>query len=431
MEHIATNPSELAHLRPADPVPASAGMAIASGDSAVPGSSTAPGSSPATRGNATSAHTAVGAQRIATGGPIANESRPHAEEDAEAPSLQETLQRLAPGTALRDALGRIQRGRTGALIVFGNGPEVAALSDGGIEFDVPFKPTMLRELAKMDGAVVLNNDGSRIQRANVQLVPAQHFPTQESGTRHRSAERTALQTGCPVIAVSASMNVITLYVNGERHILEEPAEILARANQALATMERYRLRLDNATQALNASEVHEYTTVSAVAGVLRREILLLRVAQELDQNVLELGTEGRHVRLQLTELRGSNEEEIEFLLRDYVFADGIPTDEDISAAQERLSALTDRELLTPAFIAQALRLPSTDEALNQVITPRGYRVLARIPRVQRFQMHRIIGVFGTLKALLAAPEEELAAIDGVGPLWAHHIHDGLSRQTLS
>ena len=161
-------------------------------------------------------------------------------------TFRETLQHLAPGTELRDGLDRIVRGRTGALIIIGDGDEVTDLCDGGIEFDVPFAPTRLRELCKMDGAVILSTDASRIRRANVQVVPSPSYPTSESGTRHRSAERAALQTGRPVIAVSQSMDVITLYVEGQRYVLESPATILRRANQALGTLERYRTRLDHA-----------------------------------------------------------------------------------------------------------------------------------------------------------------------------------------
>ncbi len=342
-------------------------------------------------------------------------------------TLRETLQRLAPGTALRDGLERIQRGRTGALVVIGDDPEVTALCDGGIEFDVPFVPTRLRELSKMDGAVILSTDATRIRRANVQLMPSPAFPTNESGTRHRTAERTAQQTGRPVVAVSQSMNVITLYVEGHRYVLVEPAMVLTRANQAIATLERYRTRLDHANQRLFVSEVNNYATVADVVAVLQRELLLKRVALDIDDDVLELGTDGRQLNLQLTELRGDNDREIEIMLRDYLVADGPPTDAAVAEALAALDELDDADLLNPAHVARVLGLPATEESLAQWIIPRGYRVLGRIPRVQMFLMDKIITVFGDLKALLRAGEEELAAIDSVSELWARHIHEGLAR----
>lgn len=346
---------------------------------------------------------------------------------ASSPTLEDTLQQLAPGTPLRDALERIQRGRTGALIVIGDGPEVSALADGGIEFDVGFTPTRLRELCKMDGAVVLSDDATRLRRANVQMIPSPSYPTSESGTRHRSAERTALQTGRPVIAVSQSMNIITLYVDGQRHVLEEPTAIMTRANQAISIMERYRTRLDAANQRLFASELGNYATVNSVVSVMRREFLLKRVGLDLDRDVLGLGTDGRQISLQLNELRGDNDREIEMLVRDYAVADGVPDDERIRQILTSLDALSDDALLNPGVVARQLGLPATEEALTQWIVPRGYRVLSRIPRVQMFLMDKIIGHFGDVQALTRASEEDIAAIENVGPLWARHISEGLER----
>ena len=167
------------------------------------------------------------------------------------PTLRETIARLAPGTALRDGLERILRGRTGALIVIGYDDSVETICDGGFSLDVRYAPTRLRELSKMDGAVVLSSDGSRILRANVQLVPDPSIPTEESGTRHRSAERTAIQTGYPVISVSHSMSIVTVYVAGERHVVPESATILSRANQTIDTLERYKTRLEEVGRQLS------------------------------------------------------------------------------------------------------------------------------------------------------------------------------------
>lgn len=344
-----------------------------------------------------------------------------------AATLRETLQHLAPGTELRDGLDRIVRGHTGALIVLGDGPEVTGLCDGGIEFDVAFAATRVRELSKMDGAVILSTDGTRIRRANVQLMPSPTFPTKESGTRHRSAERTALQTGRPVIAVSQSMSVITLYVEGGRHVLDAPATIVTRANQALGTLERYRSRLDHANQRLFVAEVNDYATVADVVSVLQRELMVKRVGLDLDRDVLELGTAGRQLELQLSELRGDNDHDIDLLIRDYLITAGPPTKEEVAQATAALDGLSDADLLKPANVARILGLPATEESLTQWIVPRGYRLLSRVPRVQMFLMNKIIGHCGDLNALVSASEDDLAGIDNVGHLWARHIHEGLRR----
>src|SRR5580698_8855243 len=142
------------------------------------------------------------------------------------------LAAVAPGTALRDGLERILRGSTGALIVLGFDQGVADICSGGFELNVGFSPTRLRELAKMDGAIVLDGTADTIVRAAVQLVPDPGIPTDEAGTRHRTAERVARQTGHPVISVSKSMRIIAVYSGGDRYVLEDSAVILSHANQA-------------------------------------------------------------------------------------------------------------------------------------------------------------------------------------------------------
>lgn len=342
-------------------------------------------------------------------------------------TMRDTLQRLAPGTPLRDGLDRIVRGHTGALIVLGDEENVTSICDGGFEFDVTFAATRLRELCKMDGAVVLSSDGERIKRANVQLIPSPSWPTQESGTRHRSAERTALQTGVPVIAVSESQNTITLYVEGMSHILEEPSTLLNRANQALGTMERYRDRLDQVNTRLHMAELHNYATVIDVVSVIQREEMLRRVGETIDTNVLELGREAKQIKIQLTELRGDNDRERGYIIADYLVTDGIPADEAITEALEAVSGLDDKSLMKPSNIARILGLPPTEEALDEPVIPRGYRTLNRVPRVQKFLMDKLVGEFGNLHALTSASVEEISAVDGVGSLWARHITDGLAR----
>lgn len=344
-------------------------------------------------------------------------------------TMRDTLQRLAPGTPLRDGLDRIVRGHTGALIVLGDEENVTSICDGGFEFDVTFAATRLRELCKMDGAVVLSSDGERIKRANVQLIPSPSWPTQESGTRHRSAERTALQTGVPVIAVSESQNTITLYVEGMSHILEEPSTLLNRANQALGTMERYRDRLDQVNTRLHMAELHNYATVIDVVSVIQREEMLRRVGETIDTNVLELGREAKQIKIQLTELRGDNDRERGYIIADYLVTDGIPADEAVTEALEAVSGLDDKSLMKPSNIARILGLPPTEEALDEPVIPRGYRTLNRVPRVQKFLMDKLVGEFGNLHALTNASVEEISAVDGVGSLWARHITDGLARLT--
>ncbi|AUN39122.1 DNA integrity scanning protein DisA [Tsukamurella tyrosinosolvens] len=336
--------------------------------------------------------------------------------------LRDTVIRVAPGTPLRDGIERILRGRTGALIVLGYDDAVEGICDGGFHLDVEFAPTRLRELAKMDGAVVLSTDGSRIVRANVQLVPDPAIPTQESGTRHRSAERAAIQTGYPVISVSASMSIVHAYVGGVRHLVDDAAPILSRANLAIATLERYAHRLDEVLAQLSRAEIEDVVTVREVAHVVQRLELVRRLAVEIEQHVLELGTSGRQIALQLEDLLGESISLREPVLRDY-----LGDDDTVDAAVVRIDALTDADLLAATTIAAALGFSGTVEAQDEPVSPRGHRLLGSIPRLRATQVEALVGTFGSLQTLLAASAADLQAVPGIGSDGARQAREGLSR----
>jgi diadenylate cyclase len=331
---------------------------------------------------------------------------------------------VAPGTPLRSGLERILAGRTGALIVLGVDRAVESLCDGGFRLDLEFSPTRLRELAKMDGALLLNADASRILGANIQLMPDPAIPTVESGTRHRTAERVAIQTGRPVIAVSHSMSVISLYSDGARHAVADSATILARSNQALSTLHRYRARLDEVTHSLSVQEIEDTTTLREVLTVLQRLLMVRRIADEISDNVIELGTDGRLLGLQLDELLSGTEGLRELLIRDYL------PDRDVSQPVEEIVAaldgMSDDELLNLSGIARELGFANSD-ALDEHASPRGYRLLARIPRVPPAVMDRLISHFETLQGVLSSTAADLQEVEGVGDARARVIREGLSR----
>ena len=268
------------------------------------------------------------------------------------PLLRATLAAVAPGTDLRDGLERVVRGHTGGLVVLGHDKPVEALCTGGFIIDVDFSATRLRELCKMDGAVVLTADGGRIMRANVQLVPDSSIPTEESGTRHRTAERTAKQTGHPVVSVSQSMGIIALYVGGKRHVLDE-AQVLSRANQAIATLERYKMRLDEVAGTLSALEIEDLVTVRDAMAVTQRLEMVRRVAAEIESYVVELGTDGRLLSLQLDELMMGVEIERELIARDYLQDGGSRRDLTVAETLDALDQLSPTELLDLSAVARA------------------------------------------------------------------------------
>ena len=267
--------------------------------------------------------------------------------------LLEVLRQVAPGTALRPGLERILRANTGALIVLGSPPQVEALFTGGFQIDVPFTAQRLSELAKMDGAMVLDETAGRILWANVHLMPDPAIATVETGTRHRTAERVARQAGVPVISVSHSMRTITLYVEDWRHVLEDVGSVLSRANQAVATLEHYRARFDEASAALDACELHGQATLRDVLTLLGRAELVCRVAGELEQYVAELGGEGRLLRLQLEELSAGVEDEERLAVRDHLQP---RPGWEVAGVLAELRRLTPEELSDLAAVAKAIDL---------------------------------------------------------------------------
>jgi diadenylate cyclase len=340
------------------------------------------------------------------------------------PELLAALAAVAPGTTLREGLDRILQANKGALIVVGDGPEVLNICSGGFLLDAAFSPQRLSELAKMDGAIILASDASRIARANVHLVPNPNVPTSETGTRHRTAERVARSIEVPVISVSEDMAIIAVYVGDRKHPLATIPALLTRANQALQTLERYRTRLDAVASSLSALEVEDLVTVRDVVSVLQRTEMVSRIADEIAADIVELGVDGRLVSLQLDELMAQVEDDRRLVVLDYFHEESAWHLDQAMAALDELG--TD-ELLDLRTVGAALHLPGSGVDLDEHIEPRGYRLLSRIPRLPETVAARIVGRFATLQKIMRATIEELDDISGVGESRARAIKEGLSR----
>src|SRR3954463_9623565 len=341
--------------------------------------------------------------------------------------LLATLAAVAPGTPLRDGLERILRGNTGALIVLGHNKQVESLCTGGFVLDVDFSSTRLRELAKMDGAGVLSDDLSKIVRAAVHLVPDPTIATEESGTRHRTAERVAKQTGYPVISVSQSMRIIALYVDGRRYVLDDSAAILSRANQALATLERYKLRLDEVSGTLSALEIEDLVTVRDAVAVTQRLEMVRTIASEIASYVVELGTDGRLLSLQLDELMAGVELERELIVRDYMPPSTGRRNRKAADVLTELDNISAIDLLDLATVARLTGFGTSADVLDQAVSPRGYRLLARVPRLPPTVVDRLVEHFGSLQKLLAASIDDLQGGEVGGERRARSVREGLSR----
>jgi diadenylate cyclase len=333
------------------------------------------------------------------------------------------LKLVAPGTPLREGLDNIFRAKTGALIVIGYSKEMMEIVDGGFSINCEFTPAHLYELAKMDGAIILSQDMKRILFANTQLVPDSSIPTAETGTRHRTAERVARQTGHLVIAISQRRNVITLYQGNFRYILRDISVILSKANQAIQTLEKYKAVLDQALTNLSALEFEEMVTLQDVAMVIHRIEMVLRIKAEIDQYINELGTEGRLISMQLEELVANVEKEAYLLLKDYC------RDQALEPARilEELKKLTKEELLENNSIVRLLGYSVHTNAQEEPVTPRGYRILHKIPRLPSAIVYNLVQHFEDLSQIMLASIEELDDVEGVGEVRARAIKDGLLR----
>ena len=340
------------------------------------------------------------------------------------PRLAEAIAKVAPGTELRAAIDDVIRSHEGALIVIGDPVGLAFLYSGGIRLDAPFRPQLLYELAKMDGAIIVDSHIRKLAWANVQLMPDATIVSSETGTRHRTAERVAKQTGALVISIAQQRETVTIFAGNTRYQLDTIADVLAKTNQALGTLETYRQRLEQVLTRLTALEFQNAVVLDDVLVVLQRAEMTTRMAEWIERDCVELGTEGRLIRLQLAELIVDVPGERDAVVRDYHTAGA---GAEATMALEALRAVPYHELLEFERLGELLGFPRTVNPLDHAVAPRGYRVLSHIPRLPETVIRGVVGDLGTLDAVVRASQRELEAVDGVGAVRAREIREGLKR----
>ncbi len=350
---------------------------------------------------------------------------------------------VAPGQPLREGLERVLLANRGALIVVGDDADVLSICTGGFLLDAEFTPQRLSELAKLDGAIIVSADAARIARANVHLMPNPSIPTSETGTRHRTAERMARSIDVPVISVSASMGVVPVYRGEAKHVLESATRLHERIGQALQTLERFRQRLDVAVGALSTLELEDTVTLRDVIAVLQPAELAVRIADEIDHELVELGADARLLRLQLEELLDGVVLVRRQVVRDYMRVGPRPggaqerapkIDEvrpsarpGLERALQALGRLTTEERLDTRRVAAALGVAPSHVDLDAAMEPRGYRLLHRLPRFPEAVIEGIVEHFSGLQRILRASVRELEEVAGVGEARARSLKDGLAR----
>lgn len=334
-------------------------------------------------------------------------------------SVSEVLQFIAPGTPIREGLDNVLRANTGALIVIGYNEKVKSIVDGGFQIECPFSPSYLYELAKMDGAIILNDLGNKILFANAQLVPDSDIPASETGMRHRTAERVARQTKALVIAISQRRNVITLYQGNFRYALKDISVILTKANQAIQMLEKYKAVLERSIANLSILEFEESVTYNDFLLVLHRFEMLLKIKNELLTYLNELGIEGRLIRLQMNEILTDLEEETILLIKDYALDRDIKAGEVLRKMQSIASTGTIEDLVLLKLMGYHGYVH-----LDENKHPRGYRILNKIPRLPAVIIENMITRFGGLSKIITASVDELDEVEGIGEVRAKKIKEG-------
>ncbi len=339
-------------------------------------------------------------------------------------NITSVLKLIAPGTPIRDGLENILRAKTGALLLITDNNEVIkGIVDGGFVINEDYTSSKLYELAKMDGAIVLSGDMKKILYANAQLIPEHEIQTTETGTRHRTAERTAKQTGELVISISQRRNIITVFKGNDRYVLEDTDVVLNKANQAIQTLEKYKKVFDNKLNILNEYEFNDIVTLQNVVLAIQRAEMVMRIVEEIQRQIYELGDDGRLVKMQLDELIGGLEKEENLIIKDYVVKKKKSPDKIL----EELKDLEYEELLKESSIAKLLGYEYFDNYDEVAVYPKGYRILSKVPRMPNNIVENLVDSFKSFQHILAADIESLDEVDGIGEVRARTIKQSLKR----
>lgn len=341
-------------------------------------------------------------------------------------NITEILKLIAPGTPIRDGLENILRARTGALLLITDNNEVLKqVVDGGFTINEEYSSSKLYELAKMDGAIVLSGDLKKILYANAQLIPSHEISTLETGTRHRTAERTAKQTGELVISISQRRSIITVFKGNDRYILEDTDVVLNKANQAIQTLEKYKKVFDNKLSILNEYEFNDIVTLENVIVAIQRAEMVMKIVEEIQRQIYELGDDGRLVKMQLDELIGGLEKEEELIIKDYI----VPTRKRRTPQKvlENLEELSYEDLSKEAVIAKLLGYENFDNYDEVAVYTKGYRILNKIPRMPTNIVENLVDSFKSFQHILAADTESLDDVEGIGEVRARTIKQSLRR----
>ena len=270
----------------------------------------------------------------------------------------------------------------------------------------------------MDGAIILSADFKRILYANAQLIPSSDIATNETGTRHRTAERTAKQSGELVISISQRRSLITIFKGNSRYVLEDTSKVSAKANQALQTVEKYKKVFDSKLSILNEYEFNDIVTLENVIIAIQRAEMVMKIVDEVQRAIYELGEEGRLLQMQLQELTGDLEKEELLIIKDYIAPGKKRTN---TKVLEDIKLLSHEELIKEQVIAKLLGYGDFDNYDEVGVYTRGYRILSKIPRMPSNIVENLVKSFKSFQHILSADIPQLDDVEGIGEVRARTI----------
>jgi len=324
---------------------------------------------------------------------------------------------LIPGQPLRNGVDLIADKKTGALIVIGTSAKLEKISSGGVSLNnCSYTPEMVSELAKMDGAIIVDKNVNNILKANVHLNPSDDIATSQTGTRHRTAERVSVETELSVLAVSEESSTIKVFNGNNVNELEKSSIILGRVNESLQSVDRTRRRFDDAVLELGELEIENTLTNQQVLEVIQRGELLGRLSQQVRKEASDLGEDSGLVMIQIDSLESGVRNTLDLVLKDHLPAKRF---RNINKAVDEIANLTYEELNTIEHLGSVLFM----ESLDEVSVSKGYRVLARLPGLPDNLHDLLIQKFKILPNLLNASTDKLFEVEGIGRNRAQQLRE--------
>ncbi|MNI68434.1 DNA integrity scanning protein DisA [compost metagenome] len=179
--------------------------------------------------------------------------------------------------------------------------------------------------------------------------------------------------------------------------------------------------LDRVKNNLNLLEFQDLTTLFDVVTAIQRTEMVMRIVGEIESYIVELGNEGRLISMQLYELVRSIEQDGILLIRDYCKADL-----EFNELYKLIQALSSEELLDLDAIGKILGYEGVP-LVDTLISPRGYRIVSKIPRIPSTVIENLVKHFKELKNIIEANKENLDQVEGIGEARARAIRNGLRR----